>query len=421
MKRRQSTLIAITLFGLLPMLGSPPIRAQEKALPDTKNIAADNARKYFLEAAALLVEKEKFGSDLSPDAERRLVEANQAALTRLREGFAFPFTPVRVHDEADFARWMPQHASYRYLARLLASEGRVRQARGDFSGAFDSYLDAIQLGNEIARDDMMISALVGSAVAAIGRQDAWDTLPLLDAQSAKSAMQRLETLIGKRPPFADMLRAEARFGEGATRRHAQNIGQQAPGHPPLKPKTIDAMVAHYRELMEWEIAAASQPYVVSGQKPRDFFADDEDENAVENQPAPALADVARVTVERMFDQTRNTIHLARFLDTREQTHNALLLAQLGLLVHRLEHKTEADDWKLLIPAILKQAPLDPFGLNEPLRLVKQGEVFVPYSIGPDGIDDGGLPIGSNQPKAVPPRHIPIEWNSSGDIVAGINR
>lgn len=420
MKHRQSTLIALALFGLQPIVGMAQALAQpDRPLP-AEVIAVDNARKYFLEAAALLVDKEKIGSKLSPGEERRLVEANRAALARLREGFQFRFQPLRYREDAQTAILISEeHRKYRMLARLLIMEGRDRQARGDVSGAFDSYLDAMQLGHEITRDGMMINAMVGYAVASIGRYGAWEALPLLDAPTAKRIAARVEKLRENGPSFINVLRAEARFGEGETRRNAQDIGQ-VPGHPPIRPETVERMVGYYRELMEWEIAAASQPYVVSGQKQqRDLLDDTENEN--EGQQAAPIGGVARLTVERMFDQTRNVIRTVRFLDTREQTLNALLLGQLALLAHRLEHKTAADDWKLLVPAILKQAPPDPFGFQEPLRLVKQGEVFVPYSIGPDGIDDGGLPILSKQPKTAPERRVPLEWDSSGDIVAGINR
>jgi len=61
----------------------------------------------------------------------------------------------------------------------------------------------------------------------------------------------------------------------------------------------------------------------------------------------------------------------------------------------------------LVPAYLAQIPADPFG-DGPLKAVRTDRALAIYSVGPDGVDDGGKPFSDRFKFAFP--------DSKGDIV-----
>jgi len=63
-------------------------------------------------------------------------------------------------------------------------------------------------------------------------------------------------------------------------------------------------------------------------------------------------------------------------------------AALAAECYRLEHGTWPTSWEQLIPRHLATVPIDPF-TNKPLLLKALPDGLVIYSVGPNGIDDGG--------------------------------
>ncbi len=70
----------------------------------------------------------------------------------------------------------------------------------------------------------------------------------------------------------------------------------------------------------------------------------------------------------------------------------LLAAELALRCYRSEHGQAPARLEDLVPAYLKRVPLDPFS-NRPMIYRAQGTNWLLYSVGPDGVDDGGKPAG----------------------------
>jgi hypothetical protein len=68
------------------------------------------------------------------------------------------------------------------------------------------------------------------------------------------------------------------------------------------------------------------------------------------------------------------------------------LAQLALAVeaYRQKHHSLPERLDELAPAFLPAIPLDPFD-GQPLRFKRDGNDVMLYSIGPDDVDDGGIP------------------------------
>lgn len=73
-----------------------------------------------------------------------------------------------------------------------------------------------------------------------------------------------------------------------------------------------------------------------------------------------------------------------------------------------------------MPEYLSAIPQDPFAEDAPLRYRIEGDRYVLYSIGPDGMDDGGTAIFDPDATFAPRAQYRVRANSKGDIVTGVN-
>ena len=102
------------------------------------------------------------------------------------------------------------------------------------------------------------------------------------------------------------------------------------------------------------------------------------------------------------------------------TENALLLTACALQAYHAEHGSYPASLTALVPDELTHLPADPFAPGAALCYKPKGDKYLLYSIGPDGKDDGGLPIFTGPPDD-PARYGMNDFsNRVGDIVAGIN-
>ena len=80
----------------------------------------------------------------------------------------------------------------------------------------------------------------------------------------------------------------------------------------------------------------------------------------------------------------------------ENTHVRTEVAAVAIAVHafRSEHGSFPESTEALVPYYLGSIPVDGFdGL--PLRYSSQGDGFTVYSVGADGVDDGGKITGED--------------------------
>jgi hypothetical protein len=73
-------------------------------------------------------------------------------------------------------------------------------------------------------------------------------------------------------------------------------------------------------------------------------------------------------------------------------HERLLVAELGLRCYQSEQGRAPEGLEQLVPKYLQRVPSDPFS-RRPLLYRQQGTNWMLYSVGTDGVDDGGKPAG----------------------------
>jgi hypothetical protein len=73
-------------------------------------------------------------------------------------------------------------------------------------------------------------------------------------------------------------------------------------------------------------------------------------------------------------------------------HERLLAIELALLCYESEQGRAPTDLEQLVPKYIQRVPSDPF-TGRPLIYRPQGTNWLVYSVGEDGIDDGGKRVG----------------------------
>lgn len=392
----------------------------------TPRLPSPNAFDFYVAAGNAVVDDKKIGFAVSRHpapgdpiyslAEKdALVAANAGPLKTLRQGFAYPYLnpPARSFDAL-----FPYFAKERGLARLLSLEGQTKAAHGDWNGAASSYLDAMQMGEEIPHGSVLIGVLVGIACQAIGRRPMWETVNYLDAGGAKAAARRLETITARHFPYASTLQEEKWLGQAGLMEVFAKPGWRGPNGlwggdgsgedgrmvPALRLQlqfvSKRRIMDGYTGYLDKIIANARQPYAAHPADP------------------PLPTDPFNRDLLPVFTK-------ARLREIDSATQNALLTATLALRAYKLEHGAYPARLEALTPGYLKVLPGDPFAISGPLHYKRQGAAYALYSVGPDGKDDGGRAIFDASKPAPSPGSASDQrrWgnaDSVGDVVAGVN-
>jgi hypothetical protein len=191
-----------------------------------------------------------------------------------------------------------------------------------------SYVDAIQLGNEISRGGFIINRLVGIACEAIGESPLSKIAPKLNPEEARSVMVELEKIDSDRVTWDEIRRNENRF--------------------------------------------------------------------VRHELSKSFSPIIWVTSAW---QDRRTRKRAEMRHKRVVAHLRLLTAELGVRCYRSGEGRVPTSLEQLVPKYLRRVPSDPFSA-QPLVYRSQGTNWLLYSVGEDGLDDGGKRVVRSVPGTV---------------------
>ncbi len=388
---------SLFILALLPIATG---RALAQAAP------TENALKYLQQASKIL-KLDGYKPALPLAEARRLVQANAGVFPLLTHAIELPLR----FDRDNFARMqLPIFSSVRNAARLLSLRAQVQAGDGDFDGAVNSNLQAVALGEKMQEDGALISALVGYAVEAVGSSALQRLAPQLDAPRLKSAARGLSALEQKRPPFATILKSEREVSQQIMRE------QFAQEKPPFDAATQKRLLEATREVSQRDDALLSRPFALTrgldfrgpqaapeGGQNADAFAEDKLPRVGPNFDAHAWAQAGQKTLRPL----KFSVLVAR---TRSQARLALLEADLAARAYWRQNNAPPASLQVLVPDFLPALPADPFALNAPLRFKRAGDTVRFYSVGPDGLDDGGKEIEKVQGVLI------IGADSLGDIV-----
>ena len=421
---RRTALVSLSLIGAMfvgliglwwtAAMKTPVVTIPNPVMPNP------NAFDTYVAASNAIVGDKQIGTAVStkpPTAftlaqKEALVQQNVGAVNTLHQGFAYPYLspPGR-----SITTVFPYFAKFRSMARLLSLRGQVRTARGDWSGAADSYLDAMTLGEDIPHGSVLIGCLVGVACEAIGRRPMWATVEHLNAVQSRAAAQRLQSIMGRNFPYSDTLQEEKRFGQAAMLEMFNDPKKRSAffgADPQADPGTAAAQSMSVFFYLTYSKSRIINNYTT--------YMDQNSELARKSYglhlpPPPLPSDPINKALLPVFSQ-------ARLKGVISETQNGLLLVMLALHAFHLEHGRFPVSLAELAPVYLKRLPDDPFAAQGTFKYSIKGKSYTLYSVGPDGRDDGGTLIDDPRQSANgnPNARYFINENSIGDVVAGKN-
>ena len=430
-------LVFASLFGVVALVFALWLRGIAPAhfsLPTPKPPSGPNAFDDFARAASLARDDDKvssvvtspptasplfFPGDVTKAQARQVVADNVPAMNALYDGFMHPYfaTPLR-----PAAQLMPYLSNDRKLARLCAFEAREAAQRGDWTQSQQLSLDAIELGNNISQHGVLINNLVGIACDAIGRRTAYLSLGRLDATTAEQAARRLERLNKTMETPPEALTEEKWFGEAAVNQFlgsasgSREMASFLSDSGTFKGSTLNLAIAETYINLLWirypkkTIARNYERYM----------------NAVIRKASLPYYNANRAPATPMPNDPINSILLPNFeafhfTETRDQAFNVLLMTRLALRAYTLEHDSHFPA-KLdsLVPKYLAYTPIDPFAnanVSLQYHLSRDKVHYLLYSVGPDGIDNGGAPI-IYKPSPGMAKRAALKAFNTGDVIAG---
>jgi hypothetical protein len=412
-------LILLMGVGLVGLWWTAAMRTPTVMIPNPI-LPKPNAFDFYVAASNAIMNDKQVGDAASGKyatvsyslaQQEKLVQQNMGAINTLHQGFAYPYLnpACRSIEEP-----LPYYAKFRGMARLLMLRGQVQTAQGDWSGAMDSYLDAMRLGEDIPHGSMLIGTLAGRACQAIGRSRVWNTVEHLNAVQSRAALNRLSSLLERDLPYADAVQEDKWWGQSCRMEIFDN------------PTMRDSLFIPHDEAdnpQTARVASSSRFLYLLYSKRRimqDFSVYMDTVSAQVRQPYAAKLPPPTQPGDPFNEAMMTDYFYAWFKDIESKTQNRLLLVTLALHAFQGEHGRYPTSLAELAPVYLKKLPDDPFALQGTFKYVVKGKNYLLYSVGPDGKDDGGTQIDdpkratSNSPNA----RYRVDANSVGDIVAG---
>ena len=346
--------------------------------------------------------------------EKAVILQNANVFVALHRGFAYRYQnpPIRSMWEET-----PYYSKFRSAAQLLGLQGQVRSEEGDWSGATESYLDAVRLGEDIPRGSPLIGTQVGHNCRSYGIRPMWGVVDHLNAAQSRATIARLASIMDRHVPLTASIQEEKWLGQAELMQLFDSTSKPGVAKGDSESHLAEATVANaiflfaskkrimrdYTTYMDQNSQQARRPYSLHLQPPR------EPTDAINRFILPLF------------------MH-ARLQDTNSQTQDGLLLITLALHAFRLENGRYPGSLAELAPAYLKKLPSDLFAAQGTFKYRPGSDAhdlhpYVLYSVGPDGKDDGGTPIydAKMQVGAHPEARYRVVTDSVGDIVAGKNR
>jgi hypothetical protein len=286
---------------------------------------------------------------------REILKAQSAALALVHRALTEEFSPPL--QQIYLVSYYPRADAfdvYYSLGDLLQVSSQARADAGDLNGAIDEALNAVALGTKIEKGMQWRGWSAAQTTKYQGLQALEKLVPRLDKTRAQRAASALEALEEKRAPLAEVFLATrwAAFETFRTKSWDQCMFDMVISYGPRSALALKAtpkswiVAEHLRYLQALE-QRARQPY-----DPRE-------------KPVSVPLDAFNQYVATYLPETFRQDRFSR-------TGAALVLARLR---RRADPRAEL--------------PEDPFVPGQTLKVRADGLI---YSVGPDGIDNGGVAL-----------------------------
>lgn len=312
----------------------------------------------------------------TPARAKAVLDSRRAEVASLREAVRCRHCVPDVIDSPS-AR-IPSLLGIRHLAILAGLEGNERAAAGDLEGAVQRYLEIVRVGGDIG-DGNVIHGLLGITVEdrglrALGRL-------VRSGRCSAALVDRARRVLAELREHRTSLSACVRNGRRMMAGLEQGLDIVSPDAPLILPAVVP-----YRALA----ARAQQVADRISRRHEEVLAQDDLEGwrrlvaETDAEAGNSWNPFLRILTGYTALDTGGTYSLRFFLTARRQL--ALFrLVEAGLLLEdekRLHGRYPDDASGLALPR-------DPLALDQTLRYRRQGASYVLWSVGLNGVDDGG--------------------------------
>jgi hypothetical protein len=278
----------------------------------------------------------------------------------------------------------------RFAANVLMLHAREEIAHGHAGNAIEDARAILVLSRRIEERPTMVSAMVGIGIADIGHRTLAEALPAVKSRDELAGL-RMDELPSLGRTYQESMRGEERYGL----RLMGNMGSWV-----MKP--VNGQMTEVQDT--GLLSSAGSGSGLGGAYFRVFYLDAdayvdlyEQIQGFAVQPYFQVRDpLAEMTNAKTPHGVFTSIlvpSLAKSLETLAKVEAGEACARAGVAMtqYRLDHGAYPGRLEELVPAYLEEVPVDPFD-GHPIRLaIRDGQLII-YSIGSDGVDDGGVDI-----------------------------
>jgi hypothetical protein len=326
---------------------------------------------------------------------------------------------------------LPLATNSRNAVRLLCARATRSWGEGRVDAALDDCLAALRLGRLQSRSLTLVDSLVAIACQRITciTLEQIATAPEITAQQLRALIDELEKLAPMTPLWKKLDRGERYFYLSATTMIARDGVQQLAiqtGGSATEPSALTSLAS---SAIDWNVVLREgnrwyDEMVRVGRITdyRQFQQAAEQLDQQISQQAGQLASVGQklrslATIQGrsqmmatvMTSMMAPSLQAAYRAEYRDTMQFRVTITSLWIAVYHQERGTYPDRLEQLVPNYLPAIPVDLFD-GQPLRYRRSDDGYVLYSIGPDGVDNGGSDLDGSDgdlavrvPKAVAER------------------
>jgi len=420
------TAIALTIIIAACVLKWQSTLMPENTYVQLTPVSTVNAKSYFATAYSQLTKtvseippRDTPANEIGPQDKYKqftqkqvdeIIRQNLPAFTTLEEGLHYPYF-------GDSAQSVPTYfvclGNDRALARALNAAAESRAANGDYVAAMKYKLDGVQMGTFLSQGSDFNGVAVGVAIDDLSRKNAFGYIKYLNVIQSITAINRLALIDSERVEHYQSLESQKQFVQASL---IQIFRIEKWRDDLVNIYNVDNQSLQFQEFMDTLELKLESPRTAY-----DIFT-----SAMNNAIMVARHPGTKMVVHHFFVPTDpiNRVLFPMcdrviFRDCLATTGDRLLEIQLALHVYQLQHGSYPASLNQLVPAVMKQLPADPFSDSQSFKYRRVHSGYLLYSIGPDGVDNGGCPIYDSTEPAMDKHYV---WNEDekGDIVAGVN-
>ncbi len=338
----------------------------------------------------------------------KLLEQNRGPLEIVRQASLRPrfyMPPLVDPQESLLSTVLVLQQSLRTVAHALLLRAMLHLGHGRVEEAWQDILTLQRLGRLMSQDAFLISTLIGCAIYAMATRGAEQLLihAELDEHTAMRFLRQWRQLPptvnvaetvqwSERITALDMMILVVKRTRSADRKA---LRQTVGGWVPLRGVDVNHLLRRLNQYYDqcvqllqnqsysqaeaqfdtWELQlrqAATDPLLIA--------------LALVNRTARSEL-VANVVAELLI----GAIMASKAAELRTHQDHRLIETGLALAAYRARHGHYPEKLDALVPQLLPQVPPDLFAPGKTVIYRREGEGYVLYSVGQNGVDDGGLP------------------------------